>query len=243
LLLGVTNAPPIFYLYRSPDALFNNPYQFKDRYDGSADYFKAQTELGKDPRHGRARNYGNIIPDADRVELPIDGQRGVGHRTFFWNLSGNSFQGFIAQYAPGRYSRCHNHEAGPVLLCLGGKGYTITWPGEAGTTPWADGKGELVQRQDYKAGGIVSAAPGDAGWFHGHFGASKEPLRVLAFLGGFPRRVMGVPGVDWRGLNLDVKEGGSTIEYRDEDPYIRKMFKQQLAKEDADFNMPEEAYR
>ena len=122
LLLGVTNAPPIFHVYRSQDALFNNPYQFKDRYDGSADYFKAHTDLGKDPRHGRARNYGNIIPDADRVELPLDGQRGVGHRTFFWSLSGNSFQGFIAQYAPGRYSRCHAHEAGPVLLCLGGKG-------------------------------------------------------------------------------------------------------------------------
>ncbi|MGZ8434775.1 MAG: cupin, partial [Candidatus Binatia bacterium] len=119
---------------------------------------------------------------------------------------------------------------------------TITWPGEAGTTPWKDGKGELVRRQDYKPGGIVSAAPGDAGWFHGHYGASKEPLRVLAFLGGFPRRVMGVPGVDWRGLNLDVKEGGSTIEYRDEDPYIRKMFEEQLAKEGAEFNMPEEAY-
>ncbi len=28
--------------------------------------------------------------------------------------------------------------------------------------------------------------PGDAGWFHGHFGASKEPLRVLAFPAAFP---------------------------------------------------------
>jgi len=243
LLLAVTNAPPIFQLYRSEDALFNNPYEFKDRYDGRADYFKAHGELGKDPRHGRARNYGNIIPDADHVELPLDGQRGVGHRTFFWNLSGNSFQGFIAQYASGRYSRCHAHESGPVLLCVGGKGYTITWPAEAGTTPWANGKGDLVLRQDYKHGGIVSAAPGDAGWFHGHFGASKEALRVIAFLGGFPRRVKGVPGVDWRGLNLDIKEGGNTIEYRDEDPYIRKMFEAQLAQEGAAFNMPEEVYR
>ena len=94
-----------------------------------------------------------------------------------------------------------------------------------------------------KPGGIVSAAPGDAGWFHGHYGASKEPLRVLAFLGGYPRRVKGIPGVDWRGLNLDIKEGGNTIEYRDEDPYIRKMFEEQLAREGAAFNMPEEAYR
>lgn len=58
LLLGVTNAPPIFHMYRSQDALFNNPYQFKDRYDGSVDYFKAHADLGKDPRHGRARKEG-----------------------------------------------------------------------------------------------------------------------------------------------------------------------------------------
>ncbi len=42
-------------------------------------------------------------------------------------------------------------------------------------------------------------------------------------------------------LNLNVKEGGSTIEYRDQDPPIRKMFQDQLAKEGAQFNMPEEA--
>ena len=88
-----------------------------------------------------------------------------------------------------------------------------------------------------------AALLGDAGWFHGHFGASKEALRVLAFLGGYPRRVKGIPGVDWWGLNLDIKQGGHTIEYRDEDPHIRKMFQEQLAKEGAEFNMPEEVYR
>ena len=51
-----------------------------------------------------------------------------------------------------------------------------------------------------------------------------------------------VPGVDWWGLNLDIKRGGHTIEYRDEDPHIRKMFKEHLAKEGAEFNMPDEAY-
>lgn len=72
------------------------------------------------------------------------------------------------------------------------------------------------------------------GWLHGHYSASKEPLGVLVFLGGFPRRVMGVQGVGWRGLNLDIKQGGSAIEYRDEDPHIRKMFQEQLAKEGAE---------
>jgi hypothetical protein len=46
LLLGDQRAaylPPV----SKSDALFNNPYQFKDRYDGTADYFKAHTDLGK----------------------------------------------------------------------------------------------------------------------------------------------------------------------------------------------------
>jgi len=62
-------------------------------------------------------------------------------------------------------------------------------------------------------------------------------------LGGFCGRFKGIPGGDWRGINLDIKGGGNTIKYRDEDPHIRKMFEEQLAKEGAAFNMPEEAYR
>ena len=241
LLLGVTNAPPAFFIYRTQDFMFNNPYQFTDRYDGAEDYFKEQA-LGTDPVSGRARNFGNIIPDAIHTEIPLDGQRGAGHRAFFWHLSGNTFHGFIAEYPSGRYSKTHAHDSGPIIVCLSGKGYSITWPREAGTTPWKDGRGDLVKRQDYIPGGIVSAAPGNANWFHGHFGASAEPLRVLAFLGGFPRRTSGAPGVETHVLNVDVKEGGNTIEYEDEDPYVRQMFEEQLAKVGAKFDMPEEVY-
>ena len=241
LLLGVTNAPPAFHIYRSQDFIFNNPYKFTDRYDAGTDYFQ-ERELGTDPVTGRARNFGNIIPDTVNTEIPLDGQRGAGHRAFFWSLSGNTFNGFIAQYPSGRYSKTHAHDSGPIILCLSGKGYSITWPREAGTTPWKDGMGDLVQRQDYIPGGIVSAAPGDANWFHGHFGASAEPLRVLAFLGGFPRRTSGAPGKEVFALNVNIKEGGNTIEYEDEDPQVRKMFEEQLAKVGAKFDMPEAVY-
>ncbi len=241
LLLGVTNAPPAFFIYRTQDFIFNNPYRFADRYDGAADYFKEQG-LGTDEVSGRARNFGNIIPDAIHTTIPLDGQRGAGHRAFFWSLSGNTFRGFVAEYPSGRYSKTHAHDSGPIIVCLSGKGYSITWPREAGTQPWKNGRGDLVKRQDYGPGGIVSAAPGNANWFHGHFGASAEPLRVLAFLGGFPRRTAGAPGVEMHVHNVNVKEGGNTIEYEDEDPYVREMFKQQLAKAGAKFDMPEELY-
>ena len=229
-------------MYRSQEFIFNNHHEFTDRYVDADDYFKEQP-LGRNPLNGRALNSGNIIPDAVHAEVPLDGQRGAGHRTFFWSLAGNTFRGFIAEYPSGRYSTCHAHSSGPILLCLSGKGYSITWPMDAGTRPWENGNGHLVKRQDYVPGGIVSAAPGDENWFHGHFGASSEPLRVLAFLGGYPRRTNGAPGEEYQAQNSDVNEGGRTIEYRDEDPYVRQMFEETLAKEGASFAMPEEAYR
>ena len=53
---------------------------------------------------------------------------------------------------------------------------------------------------------------------------------------------MGVPDIDWRGLNLDIKQGGSTMEYHEGDPHTRKMFQEQSLKEGAELNMPEEVY-
>ena len=243
LLLAATNAPPVFELYRNDSFIFDTPFNFQDRFDGDGDYFKSGRDLVKDPQSGRNRNPNNLIPDAADCELPLDGQRGAGHRHFFVQMSGNVFNGFIAQYPSGRYSKCHAHESGPILLCLSGKGYTITWPMSATSRPWEAGNGDLVQRQDYVPGGLVSAAPGDANWFHGHFGASKEPLRVMAFLGGYPRRVAGAPGDEVIGMNTDLREGGTTIEYRNEDPYIRQMFKETLANVGAEFDMPDSVYQ
>jgi hypothetical protein len=64
----------------------------------------------------------------------------------------------------------------------------------------------------------------------------------MAFLGGYPVRTQGKPGDEIIGINRDINEGGNTIEYRDEDPYVRKMFEESLAKNGAKFTMPEEVY-
>jgi len=242
LVLVATNAPPIMEIYQSEHFIFNTPYNFTDRYDSGEDYFKPWDELAKDPLSGRALNEAAVVPDAATCELPLDGQRGVGHRHFGLRMGGNHFNGFIAQYVAGRYSKCHAHDPGPVLVCLAGKGYSITWDKALGTHPWENGQGDQVRRQDYKDGGFVSAVPGGSQAFHGHFGASKDPFRVMAFLGGQPRRTVGAIGEEVIGTNRDIKLGGNTIEYRDEDPYIRKMFKETLEADGAEFNMPEEIY-
>ncbi len=244
LVLVATNAPPVMALFEDREFVFETPYHFSGRYrptDGK--YFAPVDEPGIDEVTERALHSGALIPNAAESVLPFDGQRGSGHHRYGLKLAGNVFRGHIAEYPSGRYSKTHSHESGPVLVCLAGGGYTLTWPTEAGTTPWRNGKGHLVRRQDYRPGGIVSAAPGGSDHFHGHFGATARPLRVMAFLGGYPPRVSGEPGSLTVGNNQDIRAGGRTIEYRDEDPQVREIFRAELAANGATFDMPEDAYR
>ena len=241
LLIVVSNAPPIMELYRNQDFIFNTSYHFKDRYDTSDSYFDAWDELGKNELSLRALYGGALVPDSVGMELPLDGQRGHGHRHTDLYMSGNKLHGFIAEYAPGRYSKTHAHPPGPILVCLKGAGYTMCWPKSAGTTPWQNGNEDQVKITEYIPGGVVSAAPGDEDWFHGHFGVGG--LRVLAILQGHPIPTVGPPGAEEISVNRDIRQGGNTIEYRDEDPMVRKIFAEKLAKIGAKIDMPDELYQ
>jgi mannose-6-phosphate isomerase-like protein (cupin superfamily) len=247
LLLAMTNQPAVMEIFQDSDFIFSNPHVFATRYSpDDAGYFDFPEEPGVDPDDGRWLYSCPLIPNAVTSELPLDGQRGSGHRRWGLRLASNATRGFIAEYPAGRYSKTHAHQSGPVLVCLSGSGYTLTWPRALGTTPWRDGSGHLVKRQDYRPGGIVSAAPGGDDWFHGHFGSSREPLRVMAYLGGFegyPTRLEGAPGSVYIDVNQDIKEGGKTIQYRDEDPEVRKMFQEALRRSGGTFEMPEELFR
>jgi hypothetical protein len=64
----------------------------------------------------------------------------------------------------------------------------------------------------------------------------------MALSGGFPKRVAGKPGDDAT-ENQDLRTGGDTIGYADEDPMIRRMFKETLAAAGVPFDMPEEVYQ
>lgn len=250
LLLAATNAPPLMNQISDANFTFNNPFEFYDRYDESEEYFKPREELEAHAVTGRALRRSNLIPDLDRCELPLDNQRSPGYRRVEPYMAGNTFYLFIGEHATGRYSTAHRHESGAVLVCLRGKGYTYTWPQELGIRPWQDGKGDLVKRQDYVPGGMVSAAPGGGDWFHQHFGIGKEPLRVMALLGGaggqslLHRRFLEVaPGTEITGTNADLDEGGGTIPYHQEDPHIRKEFQEAIKGEGAEFRMPADIYQ
>ena len=245
LLLCGTTAPNLMNLINNTDAIFNCPYQFRDRFSGADDFYKPNDNIEPDPVRGLAMRRTNFIPDIVNCDLPLDNRRSPGYRRVEPFMTGNTFYLWIGQHENGRYSKAHAHTSAAVLICLKGKGYTYTWPERAGVTPWKDGKADLIKRVDYEPVGLVSAAPGGARWFHQHFGVSKEPFRLTAWFGpNSPGREPGPPGeqhIDYTGMDID--EGGSSIPYWMEDPYIFKEWEATIAKEGVSSRMDPAWYK
>ncbi|MBI4331004.1 MAG: cupin domain-containing protein [Chloroflexi bacterium] len=244
LVLVATSAPRVMELFPSRSFIFDNPLQFPDRYDESDGYFKPRDELEPDPESGRAILRSNLLPDIIHCYLPLDNHRAPGYRRMAVRMAGNVFfnvSGFIAEYPSGRYSKAHYHQAGAVLICLSGKGYTYNWPVGLGPRPWEVGEGHLVKRQDYIPGGMVAAAPGGGDWFHQHFSVGKDLLRVRAITAGLQLAEQG--GQDKASTGVEIGQGGCALGYREEDPQIRKIYKEALEKEGVELQMPESLYR
>lgn len=239
VLLAVTTAPPVIDMFQNRRFVFDNPFDFPERFDDSDDFFKPKEEFEPHPIQGRAMLSTNLLPDAVNCYLPLDNNRGPGYRWISPNMVGNTMlQGFIAEYPSGRYSKAHYHDSGAVLVCLKGKGFSVTWPTDLGTQPWAAGQGELVKQQDYIAGGMISAAPGGGNWFHQHFAIGKDNFRVFNFTGG-ARTNRHQEGELVAGVGAETREGGRALAYAEEDPHVREYYQQRLAEEGVEFAMPE----
>ena len=236
LLLCGTSAPNQINLTDNIDFVFNCPYVFKDRFSGEEDFFKPKDDIEPDPVRGLAMRRTNIIPDIITTELPLDNRRSPGYRRVEPHMGGNRFYTFIGQHETGRYSKAHKHHSTAVLIAIQGKGYTYTWPEALGMTPWKDGHGDKVLRQDYEPVGIVSAAPMSGDWYHQHFGISPGGLRLVAWHGpnNHPALKAGRPGEAMRDVwAIDVSKGGNAIPYHLEDPFIRAEFEETMRREGA----------
>ena len=241
-----TTAPPIFNVFANQGFIFDNSYAFTDRFDDEDDYFKPKDDLRADPMRERALRATNLIPDVATCEMPLDNQRSPGYRRVIPWMARGQFNMFVGEHQSGRYSMAH-HPPGPgsvVLICIRGKGYTVAWPRTATTRPWESGNGEMVERVDYGPGGMVVNNPGGTGWFHMHHSVGKEPLRLMVY-GGTPPGVgpqIKRAGEEEISGNLPLAEGGRSITYQLEDPYIREEYKRMLQKEGVEFQMPDWVY-
>ncbi len=246
LILCGTSAPNIINLVDNLRFVFDCPFNFTERYSGDNDYFIQKDDIEPDPVRGLAMKRTNYMADIINTELPLDNRRSPGYRRIQPEMGSQRFHLWIGQHENGRYSKAHKHTSSAVLICVKGKGYTYTWPDALGMTPWKDGKGDKVLRQDYEPIGLVSAAPMSGDWYHQHFGISKDPLRLTAWFGPNNHDAMrpGVPGEAMADVwAMDIDKGGKAVPYHLEDPYIRKEYEETLAKEGVPSRMEDKLYQ
>ncbi len=236
LLAAVTNAPMIIDIFHNEDFIFNCDYQFKDRYDTQEHFF---AEEQKRYQVGRGTYWEtNFIADVANAMIDSHEWKAAGGRFTGFEISGNTMVGHLVEWPVGRYHKAHYHGAGAVLVILRSEGYSIMWPNELGTHPYQAGHGDKVVKVDWRPGSIFSPP---SGWFHQHFNLGSDKARQLAFRYGSKKHPAGFWTACERrdeGVFTSVKEGGTLIEYEDEDPEIRRIYEAALKGRGIHFAMP-----
>jgi len=234
--LAVTNAPLVMDVVHNEDFIFNCPYDFAERYSAADGFFnEGQKRYESGMQHIWETNF---ITDIQSASIDKREVKGAGVSITQFELSGNSLIGHLAQWPAGRYHKAHYHGPGAILLGLQSAGYVLLWSKELGTRPYEAGHSEDVVEVKWKAGSVY-CPPG--GWFHQHFNAGPQPARHLALRYGSRIHPLGFKIADKRsedGVYIDIKRGGTLIEYADEDPHIRKHYEGELRKTGVVCEMP-----
>jgi mannose-6-phosphate isomerase-like protein (cupin superfamily) len=242
--IAVNDAPMIMDLFHNHDFIFNNPYRFADRFDGDSAYFD------RDERYVEGANMiweTNLIDNVAEALVDAQERKGAGVKITIFDMAANSFAGHLTEWAVGRYHKAHHHQGGAILLILRSEGYSLMWPQEIGVKPYRNGFEDQIVRVDWGPYSIFSPP---TKWFHQHFNTGTETARQLAFRpGGSSKNPTGfrrsgsrvVNGV--QGVYVSYRQGGTLIEYEDEDPRIKLDYDQELKRVGVGSKMPEFQYR
>lgn len=213
--IAATTAPLVMNLFHNDKFVFKNDFIFNERYNAEEDYFS-----------GKGKSYmgnvweSNFIPDARTFKLENLARRGAGGNGILFELADNSLVAHISEFHVGTYKKAHRHRPGAHVILLNGSGYSLMWR-----------EGHPRIRIDWHTNSMF-VPPGL--WFHQHFNTGTEPARYLALRFSMVKN----PGIRRNfETSKDMKLGGDQIEYKDEDPAIRKLFKEELAKTGAPWRM------
>jgi len=242
IYLSVSNAPRVINALDDLDYVFNNPQPMFDLYGEGREYFNASDVRVAEGRYEGVIWHTNFIPDArgallDNLEQKVAGGQLTGYRM------GDRFpHGHISEWPSGRYHKAHYHGPGAILLGLDGEGYVNVWPSALGPHPWADGHEDQVMKVIWGRNSIYS--PPNAN-FHQHLNTSNGPAKHAAVYGD--RMPMGVhnlqDGSEGFVGYVSQREGGTLIEYEDEDPRVREDFAAEIAQKGITLEMPPVTYR
>ena len=205
--VSVTNGPSVINLYEDINFVFNTQYDFKNRFSGEPDYFDNKGE-----QKGLLLET-NFVADAVNLPLISAKERGAGGGHIRFNMAKGSMNSHISQFPTATYKKAHCHGPGAHVIILSGEGYSLMWP-----------EGEEPRRYEWQVGSMI--VPPNL-WFHQHFNTGNSPARYLAFKHEVVsiRNAQGVPKA-W----ISQRLGGDQIDYADESPVVRDLFKDALSK-------------
>jgi quercetin dioxygenase-like cupin family protein len=224
VLASVTSLPMALKLYHNDGFIFNNDYFFEDRlgkdayYDGEGDLMMV--------RAGHNIWETNFVHDLSQIELTEWADRGAGATSLRFMLADGNMHAHISEIQTGTYKKAHRHGAGAHIFTVTGKGYSLLW---------VEGDKDF-SRVDWREGMVF--APIDR-QFHQHFTTSTIPSRYLAVIAGsnarYPltealRRVSSADDGSRGEVSTSIKQGGSQVEYEDQDPRIHQMWLDEMRK-------------
>lgn len=215
-LASVTDLPIVMNVFRSEPFVFENRWAFPER-SGPEQHFRGDgTFIPASP--GRHMWETNFVPDLRAFKLREWKARGAGGSSIMFVLADGTMHAHVSEMPVGTYKKGHRHGPDFHVFAVTGEGYSLYW---------YEGEPEL-RRFDWKHGAVF--APADR-LYHQHFNVSPEPARYLAVAFGSLRYpTVADKLATWMGMDVSIKEGGRQIEYEDEDPRIRRMYEEEMAR-------------
>ena len=240
IFMAATTAPRVINSVYDLSVVFNSDYQFIDLY-AQDNYFLAGEARTREGWYNQGILHTNFIPDAHRVLLDDMEQKVAGGQLTGYRMGKRFPSGHISEWPAGRYHKAHYHGPGAILLGLDGEGYVLAWDSALGARPYRDGHGDKVYKVNWHKNSIYS--PPNA-YFHQHFNTGDGPARHIAVYGEL--LPLGVHELNedagWKG-HKSFREGGTLIEYEDEDPQVRADLVADLDKKGIKLATPPVTYR
>ncbi len=241
IFMAVTTAPRVINAIDNLDVVFNSDAKFLDLYAEGDNYFLIREVRTTEDWYNQGYLHTNFIPDSRRVLLDDQEQKVAGGQLTGYRMGSRFPHGHISAWPSGRYHKAHYHGPGAILLGLDGEGYVLAWPAALGARPYRDGHGDEVLKVNWGRNSIYS--PPDA-YFHQHFNSGPGPAKHIAVYGD--QLPLGVHNLDesvgWKGYR-SIREGGTLIDYEDEDPQVRADFEAALRAQGLESTMPPVTYR
>jgi mannose-6-phosphate isomerase-like protein (cupin superfamily) len=221
-----TSFPIMMNLFRSAQFIFGTDFEF-ERFS-SPEYYRGSGRALSTVQAGLDRNFWetNFVPDLGTfAELKPLEHRGMASHSVMFLLADGILHAHMSEIPVGSYKKAHRHMGGTHIYPVTGRGYSLLWY-----------EGETERRRVDWCHGVVYSPPDNM--YHQHFNVSGEPARYFAVkMGNYRYPVTARMTGQFRASVKDMRETRNQIEYEDEDPAIRKLYLDELAKAGGTFMM------